>query len=79
MGKNLYSKIICAFLQKQTLTGNRRAPISPTKQPESHYGGPMASKSDNVNFDEFEQAARAIFEVVDELGDKANFVVFQPA
>ena len=35
----------------------------------------MASKSDNVNFDEFEQAARAIFEVVDELGDKG----FNPA
>ena len=39
----------------------------------------MASKSDNVNFDEFEKAARAIFEVVDELGDKASILlVFQP-
>lgn len=30
----------------------------------------MASKSENVEIDEFEQAARAIFEVVDELGER---------
>ena len=34
-------------------------------------GGPMASKSENVEIDEFEQAARAIFEVVDDLGEGA--------
>ena len=57
------------FFAKQTLTGNKRAPISPTKQPESHYGGPMASKSDNVNFDEFAKILGGHGEAVREAKD----------